>query len=90
MDMYACGKLNGHNDLVSRIRKTCDTHNVSFLNRIYVCLLCLHDMIVYSWGKFKWIQWSSQGGHGGHGPPKLLVNVFSPINLSCYVLLVCK
>ena len=27
---------------------------------------------------------------GGMPPPKLLMNVFSPINLRCYVLLVCK
>ena len=31
MNMHACGKLIGHNDLVSRIRKTCDKHNVSIL-----------------------------------------------------------
>ena len=30
------------------------------------------------------------GGSRGSCPPKLLVNVFSPINLRCYVLLVCK
>ena len=32
-------------------------------------------------------------GHGGYGPPKLLRNkwnVFPPINLRCYVILVCK
>ena len=29
------------------------------------------------------------GGHGGHGPPKLLVVNF-PINLLCYVLLGCR
>ena len=29
------------------------------------------------------------GGHGGHGPPKLLVVNF-PINLRCYVLLGCR
>ena len=37
-----------------------------------------------------WTQWHSQGGgHGGHGPPKLLVVNF-PINLRCYVLLGCR
>ena len=30
------------------------------------------------------------GGTGPCPPPKLLVNVFSPINLRCYVILVCK
>ena len=37
------------------------------------------------------VRWRSQrgGGHGGHAP-KLLVNVFSPINLRSYVILVCK
>ena len=29
-------------------------------------------------------------GPRGPCPPKLLVNVFSPINLCCYVLLMCK
>ena len=29
------------------------------------------------------------GGHGGHGPPKLLVVNF-PINLRCYVILGCR
>ena len=33
--MHACGKLNGHNDLVSRIRETCDKHNVSFLKYVF-------------------------------------------------------
>ena len=33
-------------------------------------------------------QWRSQ--RWGHGPPQLLVNVFSPIDLRCYVILVCK
>ena len=36
-------------------------------------------------------QWRSQGGgggHGGHAPPKLLVNF--RINLRCYVLLGCR
>ena len=34
MNMHVCGKLNGHNDLVSRIRGTCDKHNVSFLKYV--------------------------------------------------------
>ena len=35
------------------------------------------------------IQWCSQGGHGGHDPPKRLVNgFFLQINLRCYVILV--
>ena len=34
------------------------------------------------------IQWRSQRGPRGHGPP-LLVNVFSPVNLRRYVLRVC-
>ena len=35
MKMHACGQLNGHNYLVSRIRKTCDKHNVSFLKYVF-------------------------------------------------------
>ena len=35
MNMLACGILNGHNDLVSRIRKMCDKHNVSFLKYVF-------------------------------------------------------
>ena len=35
MNMHACGKLNGHNDIVSRIRKTCDKHNVSCLKYLF-------------------------------------------------------
>ena len=35
MNMHACGKVNGHNDLVSRIRETCDKHNVSFLKYVF-------------------------------------------------------
>ena len=35
MNMHACGKVNGHNDLVSRIRETCDEHNVSFLKYVF-------------------------------------------------------
>ena len=37
MNMHACGKLNGHNDLlsVSRIRETCDKRNVSFLKYVF-------------------------------------------------------
>ena len=34
MNMRACGQLNGHNYLVSRISKTCDKHNVSFLKYV--------------------------------------------------------
>ena len=33
--MHACGQLNGHNYLVSRISKTCDKHNVSFLKYVF-------------------------------------------------------
>ena len=35
MNMHACGKLNGRNDLVSLIRQTCDKHNVSFLKYVF-------------------------------------------------------
>ena len=35
MNMHACGQLNGHNYLVSRISKTCDKHNVSFLKYVF-------------------------------------------------------
>ena len=35
MNMHACGQFNGHNYLVSRIRKTCDKHNVSFLKYVF-------------------------------------------------------
>ena len=35
MNMHACGKLNGNNDLVSRIRETCDKHDVSFLKYVF-------------------------------------------------------
>ena len=35
MNMHACGKLKGHDDLVSRIRKTCDKHNVSVLKYVF-------------------------------------------------------
>ncbi len=35
MNMHACGKLNGHNDLVSTIRETCDKQNVSFLKYVF-------------------------------------------------------
>ena len=35
MNMHACGKVNGHNDLVSRIRETCDKHNVSFVKYVF-------------------------------------------------------
>ncbi len=34
MNMHACGKLNGHNDLVFRIRETCDKHKFSFLKYV--------------------------------------------------------
>ena len=34
MIMHACWKLNDHNDLVSRIRKTCEKHNVSFFKYV--------------------------------------------------------
>ena len=35
MNMHACGKLKGNNDLVSRIRETCDKHDVSFLKYVF-------------------------------------------------------
>ena len=35
MNMHACGTLNGHTDIVSRIRETCDKHNVSFLKYVF-------------------------------------------------------
>ena len=35
MNMHACGQLNGHNYLVSRIHKTCDKHNVLFLKYVF-------------------------------------------------------
>ena len=35
MNMHACGKVNGHNDLVSRIRETCDKHTFSFLKYVF-------------------------------------------------------
>ena len=35
MNMHACGKLNGNNDLVSRIRETCDKHDVSFFKYVF-------------------------------------------------------
>ena len=35
MNMHACGQLNGHNDLVYRIGKTCDKHNVSFWKYVF-------------------------------------------------------
>ena len=34
MNMHACGKLNGHNYLVSRNREKCDKHNVSYLKYV--------------------------------------------------------
>ena len=34
MNMHACGKLNGHNDILSIIRKTFDKHNVSLLKYV--------------------------------------------------------
>ena len=34
MNIHACGKLNGHNNLVSIIRETCDKQNVSFLKYV--------------------------------------------------------
>ena len=35
MNMHACGKLNGYNDLVYRIRNMCDKHNVSFFKYVF-------------------------------------------------------
>ena len=35
MNMHACGKLNGNDDLVSRIRETCDKHDISFLKYVF-------------------------------------------------------
>ena len=29
-NMHSCGKLNGHNDPVARIRETCDKHSFIF------------------------------------------------------------
>ena len=69
MNMHACGQLNGHNYLVSRIRKTCDKHNVSFLK--YVLMTITPAMygktycacLTMAWATTLWSIWSCTSKH---------------------------
>ena len=59
---------------------------VSFSSFVYHRLI----LSTQSVGAMLW-QWRSQGGgHGGHAHQTFGKWVFSPINLCCYVLLMCK
>ena len=54
---------------------------------------CQKTWCDFAYGDRESVEWSSsvaRGGPRGYGTPKLLVNVFSSINLHCYVILVCK
>ena len=60
MNIHEGGKLNGNNDLVSRIRETCDKHDVSFfVGLIPLCLCdncCIAYLCIWAYSLAAWLE----------------------------------